>query len=316
MASPQRDTRFIGIATELFDAIMMAGFSSRERLVVDALMRVTYQWLKKEAEFSSSTVTYWTKMDRANAKKTMAALVARKVLICTKPATLASRGTYRLNKNYTTWEGCNIVLNPVREGDSESNSEGGQNNPPNHKKTGVKTTPVGGVKTTPLESKKEKSGGSKQPPEGGQNNPPDGGQNDPTNNKARIIKKACCEKFISRLEKLQGNILPRGALEKIEQWQSQNLHPALLEAWLEAGLVHVENRATKFSQPWRIVFEEAEKARERDRHDRYGLPYDFWSGYKVYRNGSGIPCLDSGLPLTGHPDHPSQQKKARTPNEH
>lgn len=321
MASPQTENGHIRIARELWEAIMKAGFTARERSVIDAFIRESYGWQRKEAKFSASLVTFWTDMDRCNARKTMAALLTKNVLICVSESVGSAQGTYMLNKDYTSWKGCSISLNKS------------------------KTYAVSGVKSTPQESEADSSSeellGSNQPQQtpvtGVKSTPPDlggWGQNDPVcgvemtpfvgSNQPHIIenrkyKGLALISYVARLEKLQGNILPRDALEKIEQWQDQAPRPELLEAWLEDGLVHVEKRAAqgaKFKQPWKIVLAEAEAAREADRHDTMGLPGEIWGHHKVYRNGSGIPCLVTGLPLTGHPDHPSQQKKARTPNEH
>ncbi len=100
MTNPQLEDGFTRIANELFEAVMLHGFTQRQLLILLAIIRKTYGYGKKEDDMSASQIGALCKISRNHATETVNQLFAMNVL--TK-----KEGRYGqvigVNKKYSEW---------------------------------------------------------------------------------------------------------------------------------------------------------------------------------------------------------------------
>lgn len=90
---------FVRIAHELHQAISRSRMTGRERSIVDAVIRFTYGWQRKEARITGETFAEWTGLDASDCNSVVTELVRRKILF-----RAGSRSPISLNKDYSQWE--------------------------------------------------------------------------------------------------------------------------------------------------------------------------------------------------------------------
>jgi len=98
--TPQVEDGFVRIASELYDAILLADFSKRELLVLMAIIRKTYGFNKKTDDLTNTMLAAMTGLDRANVSRAIDSLQERGVI------TVASGHFGKVlgvQKNYRTW---------------------------------------------------------------------------------------------------------------------------------------------------------------------------------------------------------------------
>lgn len=88
------------IANELFDEIIGAPVTDRERRVVLAIIRLTYGWNKKSDRIFAEDVAKLTNMHESRASKVISELVRRNVIFRKG----GSRSPITLNKDVGSWE--------------------------------------------------------------------------------------------------------------------------------------------------------------------------------------------------------------------
>ena len=100
MTSPQLDDGYTRLANELFDAILIAGLSGRQLLVVMAIIRKTYGYNKKEDDIGLSQIVSATGIDKAHVSRALKDLEAMNIIT-------RRNGKYGhilgVNKNYKSW---------------------------------------------------------------------------------------------------------------------------------------------------------------------------------------------------------------------
>ncbi len=136
---------FVRIANELHQALAQSRMTGNERAVVDAVIRLTYGYQRKEARITGQTFASWTGLDSSDCSSIVTELVRRRILL-----RAGSRSPISLNKDYTQWEKPRGVHRRVKKKGGES----GENRP-----TG---------------------GNGEQSPHSGENRPTETGQNRPT----------------------------------------------------------------------------------------------------------------------------------------
>lgn len=115
MASPQVENGYTRIANELLDAILSAGFSKRQQLIILAVIRKTYGYNKKSDVISIQALGKLCGMPRQHASETVNEL-ARMGVLSMEDSSVISRG-YRLksiglNKQYHDWTVTKTVTVP------------------------------------------------------------------------------------------------------------------------------------------------------------------------------------------------------------
>lgn len=294
MASPQTGDGFVRVANELYEAILRAPFSKRQIKVMMALIRESYGRNSKNGRFSPAIAAAWTSMDERNARTALRELMDINAITVIREARGSQPGIYQLQKDYEAWNFSglsdrNDSPSPVKTTGVKYAPEGGR---------GVKTTPLTPVKTTGVTPVKT-TPHERQKTERHDLNP----VADHVNPAPPISST-----LIGRLEKLQNLQMPREALLAMAAWFKQPFQRPLLEIWLEAGLERIEQafrQGRKFGKTaWKFVFEEAENAKEADRHERYGYPREVYKGRKVFFKPDGEPCDCNGIPMNYHPAHP------------
>lgn len=78
--SPQTDEGFVRIANELMDAVLSAGFSQRQLLVLLAIIRKTYGYNKKEDDMSAQQIGKLCNMARTHVTTVLNQLAAMNVI--------------------------------------------------------------------------------------------------------------------------------------------------------------------------------------------------------------------------------------------
>ncbi len=97
---PQVEDGFTRIANELFEAIITAPLTDRERRVAMAVMRLTYGWNKKADRIADSQIADVCHLPRQRVNKVKQDLIAKKVIKVEGPG----HGLTSLNKHYDEWE--------------------------------------------------------------------------------------------------------------------------------------------------------------------------------------------------------------------
>lgn len=136
---------FVRIANELHQALARSRMTGNERAVVDAVIRLTYGYQRKEARITGQTFASWTGLDSSDCSSIVTELVRRRILV-----RAGSRSPIILNKDYSQWEKPKGAHRRIKKKVHES----GENRP-----TGGK---------------------EEQPPHSGENRPTEAGEDRPT----------------------------------------------------------------------------------------------------------------------------------------
>jgi phage replication O-like protein O len=103
LASPQKENGFVAIANELFEAICMAGFTSRQYAVILAVIRKTYGWGRKYAPVSVREISRMTGIRFSHVTETIKELIEKRVL--TDYGVHGQTRILGVNKCYDEWTG-------------------------------------------------------------------------------------------------------------------------------------------------------------------------------------------------------------------
>ncbi|NWO10186.1 replication protein [Chromohalobacter salexigens] len=98
--SPQVEEGFTRIANELFEALIQAPLTDRERRVALAVVRLTYGWNKKADRIADSQIAEIAHLPRQKVNQVKQQLLAKKVLVVEG----AGHGLTSLNKYFDEWE--------------------------------------------------------------------------------------------------------------------------------------------------------------------------------------------------------------------
>ena len=104
MASPQKENGFTPIANEILENIYSRKFTANQLTILLVVFRFTYGFQRKEHEFSLGFLSDATGIDRKSIKRALDDLLAKNVLVVTKPATFNEPRKLSFNKNYETWD--------------------------------------------------------------------------------------------------------------------------------------------------------------------------------------------------------------------
>lgn len=97
MASPQCEDGFTKIANELLDALIKTNFSGYQRRVLDAILRKTYGFHKKEDYVSHSQIVNMTGIKMPHVSRALKELRQRRIV--------TNRGNkIGINKDYSQWQ--------------------------------------------------------------------------------------------------------------------------------------------------------------------------------------------------------------------
>ena len=99
--SPQTDEGFVRIANELMDAVLSAGFSQRQLLVLLAIIRKTYGYNKKEDDMSAQQIGKLCNMGRQHVTTILNQLADMNV-IHKRPGKYGC--IIGIQKNYSAWD--------------------------------------------------------------------------------------------------------------------------------------------------------------------------------------------------------------------
>ena len=156
MNGPQLEDGYFSIANELFDAILRAGFSKRELLIVLAVIRKTYGYrdrktgqAKKSDDITMDQLANMTGLARTHTTSTVSVLVKKRVVL----KRYGRHGqTLGINKHYYQWGGVPKRLNRTEtvQGCTETVSEVYRNGTDSVPKRYIqKTTPKDNTQKTP-----------------------------------------------------------------------------------------------------------------------------------------------------------------------
>jgi phage replication O-like protein O len=114
---PQVEDGFTRIANELFEALIQAPLTDRERRVALAVVRLTYGWGKKSDRISDSQIADVAHLPRQRVNKIKQNLIAKKVLFVEG----AGYGLTGVNKHYDQWN-FSSSHQPTKGGDKRGDS--------------------------------------------------------------------------------------------------------------------------------------------------------------------------------------------------
>lgn len=100
METPQLENGYMRIANETMDKLCRFRIPGETRLVLDAIMRKTYGWGKKEDWISNSQIIEMTGLLKGNVSRSLSKLITHKIVIKTD-------NKLRLNKNLKEWASFN-----------------------------------------------------------------------------------------------------------------------------------------------------------------------------------------------------------------
>lgn len=103
MASPQIENGHVKIATELWDALIRYRLPGEQRQIVDAIIRKTYGFNKKEDAIALSQFVKMTGIKKPNVVRSIKALLSKKIISVIKNDNKPAH-VYRINKNYSSWK--------------------------------------------------------------------------------------------------------------------------------------------------------------------------------------------------------------------
>jgi len=102
MANPQKENGYVPIANEIYDAMALFRIPGECEQVLKVIIRKTYGFNKKADNIANSQICDATGLHRANVSRSLARLVANKIVI--KTDTKSHEGLrLMLNKNYEQW---------------------------------------------------------------------------------------------------------------------------------------------------------------------------------------------------------------------
>jgi len=104
MASPQLEKGFVRIANELFERLYQSCLPGREHRAMEFILRVTYGYGRKTAEISSSELGVEIDCDPSDARKLLANLIRRNMLIRVSESSSRKAAEYQINKNWERWK--------------------------------------------------------------------------------------------------------------------------------------------------------------------------------------------------------------------
>lgn len=114
---PQVEEGHVRIANDLFEALIQAPLTDRERRVAMAVVRLTYGWNKKADRIADSQIADVTHLPRQKVNKIKQQLVAKKVLKIEG----AGHGLLSVNKHFDQWE-FNAQHTPKSGGDKKGDN--------------------------------------------------------------------------------------------------------------------------------------------------------------------------------------------------
>jgi len=104
MASPQLEKGFVRIANELFERLYQSCLPGREHRAMEFILRVTFGYGRKTAEISSSELGVEIDCDPSDARKLLANLIRRNMLIRVSESSSRKAAEYQINKNWERWK--------------------------------------------------------------------------------------------------------------------------------------------------------------------------------------------------------------------
>ena len=102
MANPQKENGFIPISSEIYDAFCKMRIPGEARQMLDAIIRKTYGYHKKEDQISTSQFTQLTGLPKFTIQRARKRLLAANLITVSKNAT-SQILTYSFQKDYTKW---------------------------------------------------------------------------------------------------------------------------------------------------------------------------------------------------------------------
>jgi phage replication O-like protein O len=102
MASPQVENGYLKIATELWDALIRYRLPGEQRQIVDAIIRKTYGYNKKQDAISLSQFVKMTGCKKPNIIRSIKSLLSKKIIVVIKTDNKIAH-VYKINKNYQSW---------------------------------------------------------------------------------------------------------------------------------------------------------------------------------------------------------------------
>lgn len=105
MANPQKENGHTPIANELLESLIKANLNGTELALVLLVIRKTYGWGKKEDKISLSQFMKYIPVSKpaiCNALKKL--LLVKIILLVKKTKSPVSANTYRLNKDFDSWQ--------------------------------------------------------------------------------------------------------------------------------------------------------------------------------------------------------------------
>lgn len=120
--NPKLSNGFTRIANELYDAIMIANFTKTERKIIDAVIRKTYGYNRKNDVISIRQIAQITNVRFQHISRSLQQLIAEKVIIATGNH---QKRILKLNKNYTNWGRFSVTETVTKcneNGDTKVNS--------------------------------------------------------------------------------------------------------------------------------------------------------------------------------------------------
>ncbi|MGR3174596.1 MAG: replication protein [Candidatus Scalindua sp.] len=101
MASPQKENCFTQIPNELIEAFQRLHLSGNQGQILWTIIRKTYGWHKDVASISLTTFEECTGKDRRNLKRSLDAMVKKKIITRDNSGFITK---YGIQKNYTKWQ--------------------------------------------------------------------------------------------------------------------------------------------------------------------------------------------------------------------
>lgn len=106
MANPQRENGSTDIANEILDVLCAFRVPGELRQILDAIIRKTYGWHKKEDFISNSQIMKMTGLLKGNVSRGLSKLITHKLVIKTD-------NKLQLNKNYEEWISFKKLSKPI-----------------------------------------------------------------------------------------------------------------------------------------------------------------------------------------------------------
>lgn len=105
MAKPDLDNgHYLQLSHEILERLIHCNLSSREVRAVLYVIRMTYGFKRKEAEISSSDLADFIRIDAGDARRTLASLCERRILIRYSGHKGVKPASYGLEKDWERWD--------------------------------------------------------------------------------------------------------------------------------------------------------------------------------------------------------------------